>query len=193
MNADSPNAIAPRRYRRWHQFGLRSLLAVSTLACIPLSWFGWQRHLARVRVADEADAREVVFRDMLADSLGDRFERFLAFDLGDFPQRPPADPPANYIARFNDLGVRIRAASCARLPRAGELGANGLYRGVEDPATGDGGSIFSVTIIGWTDDHTIEVLADEYSAPLWGHGYRAIVEKRDGGWKIAKKFDEFES
>ena len=162
MTDPAPNAAQPKSRRRWYQFGLRTLLLAIVLASLPLSWFGWQRHLQRLRIAEEADVREVVFRELLADSLDAHFERFLAFGWDDREPSLPIDPPEGYIDRLKDLGVKIRPGSLARLPKPGEKGADGLDRLVEDPATGVTGGIFSVEILGWIDDNTVMVKASEY-------------------------------
>lgn len=188
---NNPNAFQPKSRRRCYQFGLGTLLLGIVVLSVPLGWFGWKRHLERVRIADEADAREAVFRDLLADSLSEKFTRYLAFDLQHGFPPVPVDPPAGYADRFNDLRIRIRPASQARMTHYGEETADGGSRGVEDSETGANACIFSVSIRRWVDDHTVEVDAERFSAPLNGKGYRAYVEKRDGHWQIMKKFAEW--
>src|SRR5450432_994904 len=93
------------------QFRLRTLLIVVTLMTLSLGGpFLWRRQLDALRVAEEADVRESVFRHMLAESMSYKVERFLAFGWDDARPSPLIDPPDGYVNRFKDLGVRIRPA-----------------------------------------------------------------------------------
>ncbi len=94
------------------------------------------------------------------------------------------DPTPAVMERLNGLGLTLRPASDARLPKSGEMESENRLRGVEDPRTGKRCDIYHVSIIEWSDDTTAEVIFGEYGGPLASSGGSLVVEKKDGNWTI---------
>ncbi len=151
-----------------------------------------QTHVGNVASlsADESAICELVLRDWLL-SLGtlEPVEGFVA--VGRSADERWLDPPADFMQRMIDVGVNLRKASEARIPKPDEMVGLRRYRSVEHPETGKPAFIHYVVIARWRNDREAEVVAGAHGGPLSSHGYFAVVEKKDGRWQFKGKKQSF--
>jgi hypothetical protein len=138
-------------------------------------------------VQDEDAIRETVLRDLIDATLGagprndpDGAVRvvFLGIDdgTGSTSDSFVWDPPASFIARFDDLPIPARAASAARLGTE-----------ARDRVTGDPGAVFSTGWICWVGPQEVEVQASRWAGMTSGAWYTVHVARRDGRWVVTSR------
>ena len=130
--------------------------------------------------AQEAAILEAALRESLSRA---RADDILFVSLGGIgPNRK--DPSPEFLRRLDDLKLKLRPVSAARLPEPGEMAAPNRYRGVEDPATGRDATVHWALVIHWFSDTKVRVVSDAYRGPLCGTLCFAIYELRDGKWQL---------
>lgn len=151
-----------------------------------------QTHVGSVAAlsADEAKICELLLRDWLHWIQPDE-PGFVA--VGMSTDERWLDPPPAFMQRIVDVGVKLRKASEARIPKPGERVAPDRFRGVEDPDTGKSAYIHYVVITRWISNREAEVEAGMYSGPLSGGGFSAVVEKKNGRWQFKGEKQNFVS
>jgi hypothetical protein len=112
--------------------------------------------------ASRADIAEVVFRHQLVRADTDTGTYFLEID--------GEDPSDDFLRRFADLPVRIRAASRALRPDPEWRGDPHSPSKVTDRDTGERGTILRIVSIGrsWINPCTVTVEGGYYAGPLAG-------------------------
>ena len=95
-------------------------------------------------------------------------------------QQVAIDPPDEFLQRFAGRHFEVRKAS--QYPES-----NRDWKALaKNPKTGVPDGLYTAEIVEWIDDTTAKVKYTMYRAPLWAAGYEAVVEKKDGKWRIKK-------
>jgi len=92
------------------------------------------------------------------------------------------DPPEAFLERFEGRAYTVKKAS--GYPKIDRTDLNNIFAADENPETGVPNGIYTVEIIEWIDDTTARVKYSMRRAPLWAAGYEAVVEKKNGKWRI---------
>ena len=140
--------------------------------------------------AVDLEVRESVFRELLrSQSRGSVC--FISFGPGE--KSVWVEPPAHFLERLADLKLELKPVSGARFPTRSDVRSPGRSRRVEDKDTGKPASIFYVVVVRWHSDSRVEVSAGRYGGLLNGGGFGAIVENRDGSWRVVKRLTSWVS
>ena len=125
------------------------------------------------RTADHFDVIEAVFRHEIGALAPPpppgKIVWFLWFD-------GERDPPPEFIARFSDAGVEVRAGSLAVIDR------HGVRR-----REGDGpGRLLTAWSVAWLEPHAADVEGGWHAAPNDGQLKSYRVQRRTGRWAVVK-------
>ena len=93
----------------------------------------------------------------------------------------PCDPPKRLLSRFQGRRYRVMPVSAYPKPKKMEPFPP------DNPKTGAPDGIYTVEIVRWLDQTTAEVKAEMYRDGLWARGFDAVVEEKDGRWRIKKR------
>jgi hypothetical protein len=131
------------------------------------------------RDADEADVREMVFRQEFLGLKGDEVI-FLSYGMADGQW---IEPPEAFLRRFDDLKLPIKSPREAEFPRRGEIHDGGRLTPIRDRTSGKRGAVYWVTMT-WrsTDEAAIEV--GRVGGPLDGGGHDGVVRRFGKGWVL---------
>lgn len=94
------------------------------------------------------------------------------------PYAAHVDPPADFLTRFAGRHFVVKPASQYPKPNEPED-----ILPINNPKTGVPDGLYTVEIY-WVDDTSALVRYSRHRAFIWATGYEAIVEKKDGKWRI---------
>ena len=120
---------------------------------------------------DDLGLREFILKKYFVDHGVSKGTCYLSFQYSEGTKKEARDPPDEFLERFAGMPYTVKKLSQYRPDAAKST----QYLP---------GAVYGVGIMEWLDDRTARVEYSMYGGVMFGAGYAATVELKDGQWAV---------